>query len=104
MILKTKYGKEINTDDFKFYGFGDYMRKNHDKEWGSNLPEKTKMFEVELVCQISGTGVAFVNVTAKDEKEAEEIAKEEVSRIDWEVDIDDYDCVRAVNVEEKSDD
>lgn len=31
--MKTKYGKEINPDDFPFAGqFSDYVRKNIDSE------------------------------------------------------------------------
>lgn len=33
--MKTKYGEEIDPNDFPFAGqFGDYVRKNIDSEWG----------------------------------------------------------------------
>lgn len=33
--MKTKYGQEINPDDFPYYGqFGNYVRQNIDSEWG----------------------------------------------------------------------
>lgn len=36
-MMKTKYGEEINPDDFPYFGqFGDYVRKNIDSEWGKD--------------------------------------------------------------------
>lgn len=33
--MKTKYGQDINPDDFPYYGqFGNYVRQNIDSEWG----------------------------------------------------------------------
>lgn len=49
--MKTKYGKEINPDDFPYFGqFGDYVRKNIDSEWGKDKErEITKKAEVRGV-------------------------------------------------------
>ena len=33
--MKTKYGQEINPDNFPYYGqFGNYVRQTIDSEWG----------------------------------------------------------------------
>lgn len=103
-ILKTKYGAEINTDDFKYYGFGNYVRKNIDKNWGlgkSSEQNKTKIYRVTLVASVSATAYCTKTVEAENEKEAEEFAKEDVNRSDWEVDdIEDVDDCVANEVEE----
>lgn len=40
-MMKTKYGEEINPDDFPYFGqFGDYVRKNIDSEWAKIKSEK----------------------------------------------------------------
>ena len=34
-MMKTKYGKEINPDNFPYFGqFGDYVRKKHRQRVG----------------------------------------------------------------------
>ena len=107
-ILKTKYGKEIDTDQFKYYGFGDYVRKNIDENWGlgkSLEQNKTKKFEVRLVASVSATAYCTKYVEAENEDDAVEIAKEDVSRFEWSVDdIDDVDGVEVDNVEEIGED
>lgn len=107
-ILKTKYGTEINTDDFKYYGFGDYVRKNIDENWGlgkSVEQNKTKIYDVTLVASVSATAYCTKRVEAESEEEAEEIAKEDVSRFEWSVDdIDDVNGVEVDNVEEIGED
>ena len=103
-ILKTKYGKEIDTDKFKYYGFGDYVRKNIDENWGlgkSVEQNKTKIYNVTLVASVSATAYCTKRVEAENEEEAEEIAKEDVSRFEWEVDdIEDVKDISVDNVEE----
>ena len=104
MILKTKYGREINTDNFKYYGFGDYVRKNIDENWGlgkSTEQNKTKIYDVTLVASVSATAYCTKRVEAESEEEAEEIAKEDIHRYDWEVnDIEDVDDIDVDKVEE----
>lgn len=50
--MKTKYGKDINPDDFPYFGqFGDYVRKNIDREWGKDKEReitKKRKYEVFL--------------------------------------------------------
>lgn len=50
--MKTKYGKEINPDDFPYFGqFGDYVRQNIDSEWGKDKEReitKKRKYEVHL--------------------------------------------------------
>lgn len=103
-ILKTRNGTEIDTDGFKYYGFGDYVRKNIDENWGlgkSVEQNKTKIYRVTLVASVSATAYCTKTVEAESEEEAEEIAKEDVSRFDWEIDtIDDVDDIDVDDVEE----
>lgn len=51
-MMKTKYGEEINPDDFPYFGqFGDYVRKNIDSEWGKDKEReitKKRKYEVYL--------------------------------------------------------
>lgn len=108
-MLKTKHGKEINTDDFKFYGFGDYVRKNIDENWGlgkSVEQNKTKMYRVTLVASVSATAYCTKKVEAESEEEAGELAKEYVHLYDWNgVEIEnvrdfDVDEVEEINTDE----
>ena len=107
-ILKTKGGVEINTDDFKYYGFGDYVRKHIDTEWGTNKSReqnKTKKYRVSLSANVSATAYCIKYVDAKDEQEAEEIAQEDLCSFDWDIDtIDDVDDIEVDDVEEMSED
>lgn len=108
-MMKTKYGKEINPDDFPYFGqFGDYVRKNIDSEWGKDKEReitKTRTYEVLLSASVRGTAYASLNVDAENAEEAEEIAKETVHRGDWEFDeLEDVDDISVESVEEcKSD-
>lgn len=108
-ILKTKYGTEIDTDKFKYFGFGDYVRKNIDENWGlgkSLEQNKTKQYRVTLVASVSATAYCTKRVEAESEEEAEEIAKEDVHRYDWEVndieDVKDFvvDEVEEINIDD----
>ena len=107
-ILKTKYGTEINTDDFKYYGFGDYVRKHIDPDWGnkkSREQNKTKKYKVSLSAIVSASAYCIKYVDAKDEQEAEEIAQEDLCSFDWEIDtIDDVDDIEIDDVEEVGED
>lgn len=104
-MMKTKYGKEINPDDFPYFGqFGDYVRQNIDSEWGKDKErEITKMreYEVLLSASVRGTAYATLNVDAENAEEAEEIAKETVNRGDWQFDdVEDVDDISVETVEE----
>lgn len=101
MILKTKYGREINTDEIgKGFGeFGKYMRKYVDKDWGMAKQREithTKRYSVTLSGYAEVTGV--VCVEAENEEEARELALKE-KFVDWDIeynsDVDNievYDC------------
>lgn len=105
MIIKTKYGSEIETDDFKGYGeFKKYVQSHFDKDWGKSTQKETKTYTV--------TFVGTANVYARKEIEAynEEDAKGQAKKMlkdlrsdefDWEmncysdvdnIDIDDVEC------------
>lgn len=103
-ILKARNGKEINTDDFKYYGFGKYVRENIDENWGlgkSLEQNKTKMYKVTLTASVSASAYCFKTVEAENEQEAGQIAQEEISRFEWDIDnIDDVDDVTVSDVEE----
>jgi len=107
-ILKTKNGREIDTEKFKYYGFGDYVRKNIDEHWGEGKSleqNKTKKYEVRLVASVEANAYCTKTVEAENEDDAVEIAKEDVSRWDWEIDdIQDVDDVDVDNVEEVGED
>ena len=104
MIVKTKYGSEIETDDFKGYGqFKKYVNEHFDKDWGKDTQKETKTYTVTFV----GTS----NVYARKEIEAynEEDARGQAEKIllgvtqdlDWEmncysdvdyIEVDDIEC------------
>lgn len=108
--MKTKYGEEINPDDFPYFGqFSDYVRKNIDSEWSKDKEReitKTRTYEVLLSASVSGTAYATLYVDAENAEEAEETAKETVRREDWQFDdMEDVDDISVESVEEcKSDD
>lgn len=108
MILKTKNGKEIDTDKFKYFGFGNYVRKNIDEHWGkakSMEQNKTKIYKVTLTASVSASAYCFKTVEAENEQEAKQIAQEDISRFDWDIDeIDSYDDVVVSDVEELGED
>lgn len=104
-MMKTKYGKEINPDDFPYFGqFGDYVRKNIDSEWGKDKEReitKTRTYEVLLSASVSGTAYATLYVDAENAEEAEKTAKETVNRGDWQFDdVEDVDDISVESVEE----
>ena len=109
-MMKTKYGEEINPDDFPYFGqFGDYVRKNIDSEWGKDKERETtkkREYEVLLSASVSGTAYATLYVDAESPEEAEEIAKETINRDDWQFDdMEDVEDISVESVEEcKSDD
>lgn len=89
-MIKTKYGEEINPDDFPYFGqFGNFVRKNIDSEWGKGKEReitKKRKYEVSLnaVAEVS----AWTIVEAESEEDAKEIAKEKLkgNRSDWSID------------------
>lgn len=106
MILKTKYGTEIDTAEIgEGYGkFGEYMRKYIDKEWGmakEREANKTKQYRVVLSGYAEVTGVVMIE--AKDEEEAEELAVKEKDTIDWDIEYNSgVDSVEVYDIEEKT--
>lgn len=89
--MKTKYGKEINPDDFPYFGqFGDYVRKNIDNEWGKDKKReitKKRKYEVYLNAVAEVSMVIFLE--AGSEEEAEEIAKQKAKKnySDWSINL-----------------
>lgn len=85
-MIKTKYGQDINPDDFPYYGqFGKYVRQTIDSEWGMGKEReitKKRKYRVDLgaMAQVSTT----VYVDAADEEEAKTLAEESASG--WAVD------------------
>lgn len=63
--MKTKYGEEIDPNDFPFAGqFGDYVRKNIDSEWGMEKKReltKKRKYEVCLSASADVTSVMYVD-------------------------------------------
>ena len=103
--MKTKYGEEINPDDFPFAGqFSDYVRQTIDSEWGMEKEReitKKRKYEVRLSSCANVSVYATLTVDAESAAEAEEIAKEDVSKFDWEFDdIEDVDDISVESVEE----
>ena len=103
--MKTKYGKEINPDDFPFAGqFSNYVRKNIDSEWGKEKEweiTKKRKYEVFLNASANVSVYAVLTVDAENAEEAGEIAKEDVSKSDWEFDdIEDVEDISVESVEE----
>ena len=109
MILKTKYGTEIDTAKIGdgFGAFGEYIRKNVDKEWGMAKQREvthTKKYRIILSGYASVSAVVFVE--AKDEEEARTLAlKEKNTTANWDVDCyDDIDNVEVYDIEEETED
>lgn len=105
MILKTKYGTEINTDEIgEGYGkFGDYMRKYIDKEWGMAKQREvthTKKYRVTLSGYAEVTGI--IDVEAENEEEAKTLAMKEKDFIDWDVEYNStVDSVEVYDIQEQ---
>lgn len=92
--MKTKYGEEINPDNFPYFGqFGDYVRKNIDSEWGKDKERETtkkRKYEVFLSAAADVSSVMYVD--AEDENEASISAQQKAN--DWIIDF-----VRGISVE-----
>lgn len=104
MIVRTKYGTEIETDDFKGYGqFKKYVNEHFDKDWGKGTSKETKIYTI--------TFCGTANVYARKEIEAynEEDARGQAEKMlhdvgeyfDWEmncysdvddIEVDDIEC------------
>lgn len=82
--MKTKYGKEINPDDFPYFGqFGDYVRQNIDSEWGKDKEReitKKHKFRVVLGATVAASAVTYAE--AENKEEAEEIAVKKRHKLD----------------------
>lgn len=106
MILKTKYGTEINTDEIgESYGkFGDYMRKYIDKEWGMAKQREvthTKKYRVTLSGYAEVTGI--IDVEAENEEEAKTLAMKEKDFIDWDIEYNStVDSVEVYDIQEQT--
>lgn len=93
-MMKTKYGEEIDPNDFPFAGqFGDYVRKNIDSEWGMEKKrELTKKRKYEVCLSASADVTSVMYVDAENEDEAGILASKNVCN--WIVDL-----VRGISVE-----
>lgn len=108
MILKTKYGTEINTDEIgQGYGqFGEYMRKHVDSEWGMGKQReitKTSQYKVTVsgVANVSGT----IYIEAESEDDARQQALKESENIDWDFVYSGYvDDIEVYEVIKQDDD
>lgn len=106
MILKTKYGTEINTAEIgEGYGkFGDYMRKYVDKEWGMAKQREvthTKKYRVILSGYAEVTGV--IDIEAENEEEAKTLAVKEKDFIDWDIEYNStVDSVEVYDIQEQT--
>ena len=108
MIVRTKYGSEIETEDFKGYGqFKKYVQDHYDKDWGKNKEKETKTYTITFV------GTANVYATKEIEAYSEEDARGQAekmardtppSEFDWEysfnsdtddVEVDEIECDEA---------
>lgn len=103
--MKTKYGKEINPDDFPFAGqFGDYVRQNIDSEWGMEKErEITKKRKFSVYLNATADVSATITVNAETEEEAKELAKDKVSDYDWGVDDVATSSIEVLDVCEEED-
>ena len=92
--MKTKYGEEINPDDFPFAGqFSNYVRQNIDSEWGMEKErELTKKRKHEVCLSASADVTSVMYVDAENKDEAVILALEKAD--DWIIDL-----VRGVSVE-----
>lgn len=90
--MKTKYGQEINPDDFPYAGqFCAYVRANIDPERGmAKEREITKKRKFSVYINATAEVSATITVNAENEEEAKELAKElakdKTSNCDWNVD------------------
>ncbi len=90
--MKTKYGQDINPDDFPYYGqFGNYVRSTIDPERGiAKEREITKKRKFSVYINAIAEVSATITVNAENEEEAKELAKElakdKTSNCDWDVD------------------
>ena len=86
MIVKTKYGSEIETDDFKGYGqFKKFVQDHYDKDWGKNKEKETKTYTITFV------GTANVYATKEIEAYSEEDARAQAEKMRFEVMSQDFD-------------
>jgi hypothetical protein len=91
MLIEGKPLKEwVNAP----YGaFGKAVRKELDPNWGADITlTDARNWEVRVDYSYSGRGVAYIEVSARTEKEAEELALKEFDKSDpdmWDADIDD---------------
>ena len=86
-ILKTKDGQEIDTAQFKGYGeFTRYVQEHIDKNFGKNTKATSKW-----TVTITGKKnvVAYINIEADTQKEAERIALKKAENRTWEIDWED---------------
>ena len=104
--MKTKYGQEINPDDFPYAGqFCAYVRANIDPEWGMGKErEITKKRKFSVYINAIAEVSAIITVNAENEEEAKELAKDKTSNCDWDVDDVDDSTVEVSFVESCQDD
>lgn len=90
-MIKTKYGEEINPDDFPYFGqFGNFVRKNIDSDRGKKKErEITKKRKYEVFLNAVAEVSTMTTVEAESEEDAEEIAKEKLkgNQSDWNIDM-----------------
>lgn len=101
--MKTKYGQEINPDDFPYAGqFCAYVRANIDPEWGMGKEReitKKRKYRVDLGATAQVSTIVYID--AVDEEEAKTLAEENARG--WAVDEIDNTTIEVFNVCEYED-
>ena len=103
--MKTKYGQDINPDDFPYYGqFGNYVRQTIDSEWGMGKErEITKKRKFSVYLNATADVSATITVNAETEEEAKDLAIDKVSNCDWDVDDVATSSIEVLDVSEEED-
>lgn len=101
--MKTKYGQDINPDNFPYYGqFGNYVRQNIDSEWGMDKErEITKKRRFSVYLNATADVSATITVNAENEEEAKELAIDKVSNCDWDVDDVATSSIEVLDISEE---
>lgn len=101
MIVRTKYGSEIETDNFKGYGqFKKYVQENFDKDWGKNKDKATKTYTVTFVGTTSVYAREEIEAYSEEDAraQAEDMLRTSKNDFNWEMNC--YSDVDYIEVDE----
>ncbi len=108
MIVKTKYGAEIETDDFKGYGqFKKFVQDHYDKDWGKNKDKATKTYTVTFVGTTSVYAREEIEAYSEEDAraQAEDMLRTSKNDFDWEMNCySDVDDIEVDDIESEADD